>query len=155
MWETIVGGLLAILGGWGATWYQSRNTRKLRMDEVVAERKIQVNAEAYSCMKRVQSHLLQSDVDTTSAVIQEYEEWFFDNRLFLPGHYPEKWLTVRNNVGKLRLWEKSNSKTPEEIAALDKAIEKAVEDAIDEIYKDMGLKRLELKDANNKQENSA
>ena len=85
MWDTIFGGLLAILGGWGTVWYQSRNARKRRMDELMADRKIEANAQAYSNTKELQSHLLQSDTDTSYGIILSQEEWFFENRLFLPG----------------------------------------------------------------------
>ena len=86
MWETILGGVLAIIGGWGAVWYQSRNARKRRMNELMADRKIEANAQAYSYTKEIQSHLLQSDTETTYQVILSKEKWFFVGWLWSPGH---------------------------------------------------------------------
>ncbi len=139
MWETILGGVLAILGGWGAVWYQTRNARKRRMDELMADRKIEANAQAYSYIKAIQGHLVQSDTETTCNVISGYEEWFFENRLFLPGRFPDKWLTLRNDLFKLRLWEKGTSKTPEFLTKFSSRLDSTVEEAIHEIYNDMGL----------------
>lgn len=144
MWETTLGGLLAILGGWGAVWYQSRNARKRRMDELMADRKIEANAQAYSNTKEIQSHILQSNTDTTCKIISNQEKWFFENRLFLPGQFPEKWISLRNDLSKMRQWEKVPSKTSEELAALSKRINSTVEEAVYEIYNDMDLKPIKL-----------
>ena len=140
MWDTILGGFLAILGGWGAVWYQSRNARKRRMDELMADRKIVANAQAYSNTKEIQSHLLQSDSETTYKAIMSKEEWFFENRLFLPGQFPDKWISLRNDFLKLRRWENVPSKTPEELTVLSTRIDSTAEEAIYEIYNDMDLK---------------
>ena len=144
MWDTILGGFLAIFGGWGAVWYQFRNARKRRMDELMADRKIEANAQAYSITKEIQSHLLQSDTETTYQAIMSKEEWFFDNRLFLPGEFPAKWLSLRNDLVKLRRWEKTSSKTPEDLTALSTRIDSTAEEAIHEIYNDMDLKPIKL-----------
>ena len=144
MLETLLGGLFAILGGWGAIWFQLRNTRRNRMDEVTAERKVTANAQAYTYMKQIQSSHLQQDTISTLNAILSQEQWFFDNRLFLPGQFPEKWLSVRNDLSILTRWENVPSKTPEELVAIEKRIDNTISDAIDEIYKDMNLKRIDL-----------
>jgi len=48
MLRVIIGGLLAILGGFVATYYQAKKARKIRMDEIIAEKKIQASAEAFT-----------------------------------------------------------------------------------------------------------
>lgn len=144
MWETFLGGLLAILGGWGAIWYQLRSNRKNRMDEVTAERKVTANAEAYAYTKEVQSSLTQTCLEDTRRLILNREEWFFNQRLFLPGHFPAKWLSVRNSVQKLILWQSDKTKTAEEKTTLHEQIKNTTDEAIDEIYKDMNLERIEL-----------
>ena len=144
MWDTIFGGLLAILGGWGAVWYQFRNARKRRMDELMADRKIEANAQAYSYTKEIQSHFLQSSTETTYQEMMSKEEWFFENRLFLPGEFPEKWLSIRNDLHKLLHLEKSPSTTTEEMVALSKRIDLTATGAIHEIYNDMDLKPIKL-----------
>ena len=88
--------------------------------------------------------LLQSDTDTTYRIILSQEEWFFENRLFLPGQFPEKWISLRNDLHKLRHWEKVPSKTPEELTALSSRIDSTAEEAVLEIYSDMNLKPIKL-----------
>ena len=105
MWETILGGALAILGGWGAIWFQFKNIRENRMNEIVAERKVTTNAEAYSYTKEVQSYFIQSSLEDTEKLIQSRENWFFGNRLFLPSEFPAKWLTIRHDLHILRIWQ--------------------------------------------------
>lgn len=145
MWDTLLGGLLAILGGWGAIWFQTRNARKNRMDELTAERKVAANAEAYRYAKEIEGMLIQSSTEDTLKRVLSLEEWFFSNRLFLPGVFPAKWLSIRNNLSKLSRWQKSSSKSVEEISALEIETQNSVAEAIDEIYKDMNLSRIEIK----------
>ena len=87
MWDTLLGGLLAILGGWSATWYQLRNARKNRMDEIIAERKVTANAQAYSYAKEIESSLIQNDPTETFQLILSREEWFFNNPYFFRAHF--------------------------------------------------------------------
>jgi hypothetical protein len=143
----MLGGLLAVLGGWGAIWYQFRVTSERRMKELLADRKIEANAQAYSIIKEIQGHLLQSDTQTTHQQILDKEEWFFKTRLFLPGRFPEKWLSMRDDVRRLGFWEESSSRTPEEMAELLTQIDSTVKDAILEIYNDMDLKPIDFSPA--------
>jgi hypothetical protein len=144
MWDTLLGGLLAILGGWTATWYQLRNARKNRMDEIIAERKVTANAQAYSYAKEIESSLIQHDPTQTFQLILSREGWFFNNRLFLPGTFPAKWLSARNDLHKLIRWQKDTTKSTEEKDELEERIRTSITDAILEIYKDMNLKRIEI-----------
>ena len=147
MWEVVLGGLLAILGGWGAIWYQSRTTLESRMERLLADRKIEANAEAYSVVKEIQRHFFQSDTQTTHQHILDKEDWFYKNRLFLPGQFPEKWFSMRDDVRKLGFWEESSSRTREEKADLLTKIDSTIKDAILEIYNDMGLEPIDFSSA--------
>jgi hypothetical protein len=144
MFDTLLGGVLAILGGWGAAWYAARKARENRMNEIVAERKVSANAEAYSHVKEIQSLFLQSSPEDTLKCIMDREAWFFSTRLFLPGEFPAKWLAVRNDLHKYVRWQLDQSKTVEEKTKLDEKISGALAEAIDEIYKDMKLNRIVL-----------
>lgn len=145
MWETILGGLLAILGGWGATWYQAKNARRNRMEELTAERKILANGEAYAYTKEIASALIQADIRDVASLIAQREEWFFRSRLFLPGTFPEKWLELRNVILKLARRETSDSASPKDIESFQQRAESLAEQAIEEIYKDMNLEKIEIK----------
>ena len=144
MWDTLLGGLLTILGGWGATWYAARNARENRMNEIVAERKVSANAEAYSNVKEIQSRFKQSSPEDALRGMQEYEEWFFSTRLFLPGEFPAKWLAVKNDLHKAARWQQDQTRTVEERTKLYGKISSTLTEAIDEIYKDMKLNRIVL-----------
>ncbi len=124
MWNTLLGGFLAIIASFVATWFQQRKIVKTRMNEIVAERKISANADAYSYAKEIRSYLSQQGPLNASKLILSREEWFFSQRLFLPGSFPEKWLTARNNLPKLVQLEQSENKKPKEIAALKDKIDK-------------------------------
>lgn len=146
MWQTLLGALLAVLGGWGAIWYQSRNTRKNRMEEITAERKVTANAQAYAYAKEIVSALVQESANETLQRILHRERWFFDNRLYLPGTFPNKWLSTRNDLSKLVRWETDASKTAEQKSSLEERIKRTLNEAIDDIYKDMNLQRIEIDD---------
>lgn len=144
MWDTLLGGLLAILGGWGAAWYAAKNARENRMKEIVAERKVSANAEAYSHVKEIQRQFVQSSPEDTLKCMIDCEAWFFSTRLFLPGEFPAKWLAIRNDLQKFIRWRQDPSKTVDQKFALSKNISSTLTEAIDEIYKDMKLSRIAL-----------
>lgn len=138
MWEIILGGVIALAGSWGAIYFQLRFTRKNRMNEVVAERKVESNAKAYSNIKSLQGHFTQSSPEESLQFMYDNEEWFFDNRLFLPGEYPDLWMEIRTDLRKLA--RKQHSETPsEELVELDRKISETINRAVLEIYKDMEM----------------
>lgn len=143
MIELIIGGLLATIGGMIGIWFQASQARKIRMEEAIAEKKVQTNAEAYSRMKEIASMLLQSTIKETYGKIIQHEEWFFNVRLFLPGKFPDKWLSVRNGLAKAVRLEGQNDKT-DELSKLKKDISEIAEEAILEIYKEMKLERIKI-----------
>ncbi|MGI0025419.1 MAG: hypothetical protein ACREA4_09795 [Nitrososphaera sp.] len=139
---------MAILGGWGAAWYQMRNARKNRMNEIIAERKVTVNAEAFAVSKDIEASLIQKGVKDTLQRVLNQEEWFFNNRLFLPGNFPAKWLAIRTDLSQLARWLSDvNIETAEKVA-LETKIRNCITEAIDEIYKDMDLIRIKVDDTN-------
>lgn len=141
----IVGGLLSSLSGFAATYFQSTRTLKNRMQEVLAGKKIIADGEAYSRVKRLQG-LLYGNLDEALAFMLTNEEWFFNKRLFLPGNFPNKWMTARNRIGQFNIWRKTGSKTAPELVNLLKKIEEITVDAMDEVYKDVGEKRIEIEE---------
>jgi hypothetical protein len=138
--------LAGSIGGWGSTYFQLRYARKNKMDEVVAERKVEVNAQAYSHIKDIQSSFVQATTNDTNNLIYKYEQWFFDNRLFLPGKFPTLWLSIRTNVNKYERTEQTKDTDNAELVKLNKKIHDDIKEAIDEICKDMGIKEGELKE---------
>jgi hypothetical protein len=143
MAEIILGGLLTMAGGLIATYLQMRYIRKNKMEEVIAERKIVINAQAYSYMKEIEGRLIQGGSKVAYEAIMRYEKWFFESRLFLPGKFPEKWLMARNYLGKVIILENEN-KDVAKISKYRVIIADNVNKAIDEIYSDMDLEKIVL-----------
>lgn len=143
MLQVIAGGLIAILGGIIGMWLQARNTRRIKMDEIIAEKKVNTNAEAYRYMKIIESMLQQSSHEETLKKILEYEDWFFNVRLFLPGKFPDKWLSIRNGLSKAARLQGQPEKA-DELTKLERELLDLANKAILEIYKEMNLPRIEV-----------
>jgi hypothetical protein len=148
MWEILLGGLLAAFGGWGAIWFQAKNARRHKMEELMAERKINADAKAYSWAKRVEAGLIQLDIKDVLNIILKSEGWFFSNRLFLPGDFPAKWLELRNIISKIERRERNNIGTPEELNTLHERASELVESAIQKVYTDLNLSRIVIHKVN-------
>ncbi|GKT07171.1 hypothetical protein [Desulforhabdus sp. TSK] len=144
MLNTIIGGLLAILGGFIASWLQMKYSLKVKMNEAIAQKKVTANAEAYSFMKEITSLLGSSKTEKALHQIIERESWFFSNRLFLPGRFPDKWLTVRNGLQRLYELERGTEDDKSRIPELRKSLNCTAEEGILEIYKEMNLKPIEV-----------
>jgi len=151
MWNTIIavviGGLISSLSGIAAVYFQAISTKRKRMDEIIAEKKVEADSQAYRDMKKFEYLLLSKK--SCSAIIswmESRQEWFFSNRLFLPGEYPAKWLIIRNKLIQTAMPEPKDLpiKAGSEIEKF--LLSKAAE-AIDEVYKDTGQKRIVLASA--------
>jgi hypothetical protein len=147
MLDTIIGGLLAIAGGVLAQLLTARMVRKTRMDELVAERKVDANAEAYSRAKQIQGMWTQASEEATRAAVLSHEEWFFKTRLFLPGKFPELWMQARNDIQRYVFELHRPNRTDAhdaELQALSERIRANLNQAILEIYADMKVLPMDL-----------
>lgn len=143
MIEVIIGGILAILGGMVSIWFQTSRARKNRMEEIIAEKKVQINAEAYSRMKEIEAMLIQESPKNTLKTIIDHEVWFLNTRLFLPGKFPDKWLSIRKGLNKAVRLEGQPDKV-DELTKLEKDLSNIAEEAILEIYEDMKIERIKI-----------
>ena len=94
--------IVAILG----PIIQSKRTRRMRMDEVLAEKKFIADGEAYEHMKIIASNLRQSSLEKVKKIMRNKEDWFFQNLLFSPGKFADMWLSIRNAIDKAIRLEK-------------------------------------------------
>ena len=152
MLQVIIGGLLAILGGMIGMWLEARNARRIRMDEIIAEKKVIANGEAYTRIETIASMLIQSSYEDVNEKFCEYEEWFFNTRLFLPGKFPDKWLSIRAGVSKAVRLQKQLPKRADEFARLEDYVNDLANEAMDEIYKEMKLSRIKIESPSQKTE---
>lgn len=140
MGEILLGGFLTLLGSWTAIWFQLQNSRKLKMEEVIAEKKVEANAQAYSRIKEVEARFQQCSLEDTLKYVLGQEDWFFDNRLFLPGNFAALWMKVRLDLTRLGRKQQSPTATSsKELEEIDDGIVQAINGAIREIYEDMGV----------------
>jgi len=139
IWPTLLGGSLALFGSFVAIKIQMSNVLRIKMDEELAKRKIEVNARAYSNIKRVEGALIQQTLEDTSKITAELEQWVFDNRLFLPSDYFENWLTMRTNIPILARRERGGTET--DYLKVHKRVHESVSACIDAVYKDMNIER--------------
>lgn len=140
-----LGGGLAILGGFAGTWFQTKLTRRRRMEELIAERKVAIYAEAYSRVKRVQTLLSSSSLQKVDDYILSCETWFWESRLFLPRQFPDKWLSVRNGVAQATgLEHQPDNKSVQQLASLRRNLADLTAEVGEEIYREMGLKEIKI-----------
>ncbi|HTU64325.1 MAG TPA: hypothetical protein VMF52_00125 [Steroidobacteraceae bacterium] len=144
MLDTIIGGLLAIAGGIIGQIITARMVRKTRMDETIAERKVEANAEGYSRVKQIQGMWIQASQEQTQAAMYGHEDWFFKTRLFLPGKFPDLWMQVRNDISSYGLMLHQPSREDSELQAISERIKSNLNKAVMEIYADMDVPPMDL-----------
>ncbi len=140
----ILGGTLTLLGGVLGNWLQIRYAHKIKMDEIITERKITTSAEAFAHTKKIQSMFLRSSSNDVLKEILALESWWLKNRLFLPGSFIDKWLGIREGAAKLTRLEKSANTNPEVAINLQKELDRLSNEAIKEIYDYMGVKEIKV-----------
>jgi hypothetical protein len=133
----VVGGVLAIAGAYAGNWFQLRTTLRARMNQVIAERKVSANADAYRYMKVIELHLTEHTDAEALAFMHRRENWMFANRLFLPSAFAETWRSLRTTLRWI-------SETPpvydsETLRRLRLQALKLARKAMREIYHDMDL----------------
>ena len=87
---------------------------------------------------------IQCSLDETVKELLKYEQWFFDNRLFLPRKFPDYWLAGRNKLRQLQILEKVPDSDSKKLSDLAKEIDDLFDGAISEIYKEMNLEKIEI-----------
>ena len=144
MLEVVIGGILAILGGIAGVWIQAKYARKIKMDEIIAEKKIEVNQEAYNRIKKIEAMLIQSTLEEVKKKFHEYDDWFFNARIFLPTNFPDKWLSIKSNLIKAIGLQRKLPETADELSKLEEGLRKLKDEAIDAIYSDMKLSTIKV-----------
>ena len=141
--SALIGGLITGLITLAGIFFQASSVRRKRMDEVTAERKVDADAKAYDDMKMIAS-LLTRNKPAWDIIqwMESRQSWFFSSRIFLPGKYPAKWLSIRNELMAFHsLHSPGNPGLRVEINLTEHLLKLAAE-AIDEVYKDIGLERI-------------
>ena len=154
----VLGAVLATAASAVTTFVQSRVARRVKMDELIAERKVDANAIAYREMKQVQTLLVfpliegvsESDVllahlKILAGFFKKTDEWLFSNRLFLPSNFPDHWVAVRSGVHEAQKAIEDNEL--ERAKRLVETLRAEARAGIMEIYDEMDLEPLEVGDS--------
>jgi hypothetical protein len=157
MWKdmllVLVGGLCASLGGFASTWYQAKIARKVRREETIGERQVDAYQKAARVASGVQSVLMQGTLEDTLRFVNEQGDWFWENRVFLPQGFQNKWISVKSNLSRARLREKALETEPDEekrnkqiedLDQLESFIRQLAEEAEKEILGELGLSPIEI-----------
>lgn len=151
----LVGAICAALGGLIATWYQSKTARKIRREEVIGEKQVEAFQKAARLASQIQSLLIQGTLDDTIRFIQENGDWFWENRLFLPQGFQNKWCSIKGHLLNAKLLEESQkqkrneaerSRKIDELVKLISFIRQLAKDAEREVLKELGTSPIEIEE---------
>ena len=144
----LIGGLLVTAGGFLAIWYQAKKVRQIRREEIMAEKQIEANAQGFNHITDLRSVMNQNTPEQVLEWIGQNEKWFLDFRLFVPGKFAQKWLSIRKYCRRLvKLNTKLKEMTDElrkggiidEMRECESYCTKLADEALDEIYRDMNI----------------
>jgi hypothetical protein len=157
MLEIIVGGALAISGGIIGTWLQARFSRRAKMSEILAERRINADEEAFKRILNIGGHILSGGPIEGAEEFEKHANWFLENRLFLSGKLIGILMSLRLSlskaarlakiVGKEPGFDESPEKENEMIDELTKTEIRAghlADQAVNELLRDMGLTEMTI-----------
>ena len=149
----LAGGVCGAFSGIVAALYQAKKARKVRMEETIGEKKVEVCQEAMTRISTLRSLLVQGTLEDSSRFVGEHEKWFWNSLLFLPSNFSKKWLSIRLNLRKAVRREKAQaSQTDEkkrgeiinELEELESLIGEQAKKAEEEILNEVGLPPIEL-----------
>ncbi|HEX6791346.1 MAG TPA: hypothetical protein VF247_08565 [Candidatus Krumholzibacteria bacterium] len=139
----LVGGLLAVAGALAASWFQARITLRTRMNQVIAERKVSANADAYRYLKMIESHLAGHGEAEALTLLVAREDWLTANRLFLPPAFADAWMSLRTTLRWLT--DETSKGDSETLRRLRLQALRFVKDATRVIQRDMDFEEPDLK----------
>ena len=143
-----IGALLATLGGFLAISYQARKARQIRREEIMAEKQIEANREAFNQITDLRSIMQQSTPEQVLQWISQNEKWFLNSRLFLPGKFTEKWVAIQKYCQRIVKLNTTLSQIKDEMrkgGIIDEMSEcesyctQLADKTLDEIYRDMNV----------------
>lgn len=138
----VVGATAGIMGNVITQRLQARYAARRKLDEIVAEKRVEACTDAYNLMKRVQSEFTLPITETTLHAALKYflpdnQEWLLRSRLFLPGNFPDLWFAIWNDIRKaIRMEQESTGSA----AYLKQHFLDLIDEAIKEVYSVLGLK---------------
>ncbi len=146
--QILLGALLVIVGGFLAIWYQAKKVRQIHREEIIAEKQIEANTEAFNRITDLRAVMLENTPEKVLQWISQNEKWFLDSRLFLPRNFALKWLSIAKYCQRLvRLNTKLKQINDDmrkggivdEMRECESHCTRLADEALDEIYRDMNI----------------
>ncbi len=146
--QILIGGLLVSLGGFLAIWYQAKTIRRIRREEIMAEKQIEANREAFNRITDLRAVMLENTPEQVLEWIGLNQKWFLDSRLFLPCKFAEKWLSIGKYCQRLVSLstklkqindEMRKGGIMDEMREYESHCTKLADEALGEIYRDMNI----------------
>ncbi len=138
MLPVLVGGLCAIIGGFLSTWYLSKKARRIRMEETIGEKQVEIYKDALAVIGYLSSLLFQGTLEDSLDFISERDKWFWDSRVFLPQKFADNWVSIKLNLRKIVRMEKSH-KDESDISDIETYINQLTDEAQKEILNALNL----------------
>ena len=135
-------------GGFLAMWYQAKKTRRVRREEMMAERQIEANADAFNHIVDLRFVMQQNTPEKVLEWLGQNEKWFLASRLFVPSGFAGKWMAIGKYCRRL---VKLNAKLKQmddemrkggiidEMRECESYCSKLADEALGEIYRDMNI----------------
>ena len=145
------------LGGFLAIWYQAKKVRRIHREEIMAEKQIEANSEAFNRITDLRAVMLENTPEQVLKWIGRNQKWFLDSRLFLPCKFAEKWLAIGKYCQRLvRLstkLEQINDKMRkggimDEMCEYESHCTRLADEALNEIYRDMNIPPIAIEEPN-------
>lgn len=157
MLEIIVGGALAVSGGILGTWLQARFSRRAKMGEILAERRVNASEEAFKRIIYIRACMWGDTIANAAIKFEENASWFLENRLFLSGKFSGAVSGLRLSLSKAARLAKIVGKEPgfhespqkeneliDELTETELCANRLADEAIDELLRDMGLTEMTI-----------
>ena len=134
----LIGGLCASAGGFLSTWYLSKKARKIRFEETIGEKEVEICQEALSAIGYLCSLLLQGTLEDSLNFMAKRDKWFWDSRSFLPQKFSNNWVSIKLNLQKVLRMQKSH-KDESDISDIESYIDQLTDEAQKEILNALNL----------------
>lgn len=142
----LVGGACAAGGGFLSAWYQSTKARKIRFEEILGERKVEVYQKALSLALQLQSVLIQGTIEDSLGFVNSNHSWVCDNAIFLPEKYEQNWKSVLLNLRSIKRLEsgRGSDEQADKLTEMESFVDTLAKEMEQITRKELGLDEIKI-----------
>ena len=157
----LVGGICSAIGGCIAVWYQAKKARQIRMEEVRGEQQLEACKKALALTSQLWTLSIARTTDEAIRFLNANSEWFSMNQALLPHLFVENCISIRAALESVKDMEgdlqriSGEAKKPDiakEISKNKRFIRQLIDTMDKEIRKELGLKEINIKMPDSKNE---